>query len=320
MLSDSFRKPDGLLNSRTSCKRNNRLMSFPTECSSNWRLRMKIGKWTDQFFVKKINKKDTISPYLGKKRKALYYVNIRCAGKKALASLWYPNVSNRMVDSEKPLHEDSISSSMGKCTMGKNTEGMESHSVMYHRTSFVDNILSPSEKRFLKLVEQGDIDGLKSLLKIKRQLNFDCCDYRGRRALDIAIKKRNIAMYEFLQQELEISNLHYYCAMLTAVLENDVYIFRNVTQQKGTLKLQKMFLERGYFVKKPHSPHCACDTCCANRKKAGETLTESMSRINTYRTLASPTYLILTTCDPILAAFQLSYELEQLSCELPEHQ
>ncbi|GFY36430.1 transient-receptor-potential-like protein [Trichonephila clavipes] len=244
-----------------------------------------------------------------------------------------------MVDSEKLLHEDSIPSSIGKCTMGKNTEGMESHSVMYHRTSFVDDILSPN----------------------KRQLNFDCCDYRGRRALDIAIKKRNIAMYEFLQQELEISNLHYYCAMLTAVLENDVYILETLLSRvaetdnrkeclkclvgggpeclrylpnvassnltplmvaalEGNIEITKMFLERGYFVKKPHSPHCACDTCCANRKKAGETLTESMSRINTYRTLASPTYLILTTCDPILAAFKLSYELEQLSCELPEHQ
>ncbi|GFS47581.1 hypothetical protein TNIN_74951 [Trichonephila inaurata madagascariensis] len=201
-----------------------------------------------------------------------------------------------MVDSEKLLHEDSIPSSVGKCTMGKNTEGMESHSVMYHRTSFVDDILSPGEKRFLKLVEQGDIDGLKSLLKIKRQLNFDCCDYRGRRALDIAIKKRNIAMYEFLQQELEISNLHYYCAMLTAVLENDVYILETLLSRvaetdkrkeclqclvgggpeclrylpnvassnltplmvaalEGNIEITKMFLERGYFVKKPHSPH-----------------------------------------------------------------
>ncbi|CAL1261675.1 unnamed protein product [Larinioides sclopetarius] len=168
-------------------------------------------------------------------------------------------------------------------------------------------------------------------------------------------------MFEFLLHELKISNLHYYCAMLSAVLENDVYIleilFNRIEETEsvkrclqclvgggpeclrylpevassnltplmvavleGNIEITKMFLERGYLVKKPHFPNCICDTCCGNRAKTGETLTESMSRINTYRTLASPTYLILTTCDPILAAFQLSYDLERLSCNLPEHQ
>ncbi|GIY89980.1 short transient receptor potential channel 4 [Caerostris darwini] len=226
--------------------------------------------------------------------------------------------------------------------------------------SFVDDILSPTEKKFLKLVEEGDIDGLKNLFKTKKQLNFDCCDYKGRRALDIAIKKRDVAMHEFLLQELKISNLHFYCAMLTAVLENDVYFLETLLDRVGktenlehcmqclvgggpqclrylpevassnltplmvaalerNIEITKMFLERGYLVKKPHLPNCIC-TCCATRAKTGETLTESMSRINTYRTLASPTYLILTTSDPILAAFQLSYELEKLSNDLPEHQ
>lgn len=64
----------------------------------------------------------------------------------------------------------------------------------------------------------------------------------------------------------------------------------------------------------------SCKTCCANRAKAGETLTESMSRMNIFRTLASPTYIILTNKDPVYAAFCLSYELEKLCCVLPENQ
>ncbi|KAF8784882.1 Transient-receptor-potential-like protein like [Argiope bruennichi] len=260
-----------------------------------------------------------------------------------------------MAESERLLLDDN------KNSMSKSSANMDSHSLPYHRMSFVDDILSPTEKKFLKLVEQGDIDGLKNLLKTKKQLNLDCCDYKGRRALDISIKRRDITMFEFLLHELKISNLHYYCAMLSAVLENDVYILEilfnrieeteNVKQclqclvgggpeclrylpevassnltplmvaaLEGNIEITKMFLERGYLVKKPHSPNCICETCCTNRAKTGETLTESMSRINTYRTLASPTYLILTTCDPILAAFQLSYDLERLSCNLPEHQ
>ncbi|GIZ03698.1 short transient receptor potential channel 4 [Caerostris extrusa] len=93
-----------------------------------------------------------------------------------------------------------------------------------------------------------------------------------------------------------------------------------VAALERNIEITKMFLKEDIWLKNLIYLIVSLCTCCATRAKTGETLTESMSRINTYRTLASPTYLILTTSDPILAAFQLSYELEKLSNDLPEHQ
>ncbi|XP_015927173.1 short transient receptor potential channel 4-like [Parasteatoda tepidariorum] len=243
------------------------------------------------------------------------------------------------------------------------TESVENteSSYAYHRMSFVDEILNPMDRRFLKLVERGDLEGLRTLFSSGKLPNLDSCDYRGRRALDIAVQARNLELIDYLLNDLDISNIQYYCGILSAVLEKDIYILdillTRVSDNKilegylkclvgggqecirclpqvaasnltplmvasldGNIEITKMFLERGYKVKKPHCPRCTCEKCCITRTNTVETLTESMSRLNTYRTLASPTYLILTSCDPILAAFQLSHELCLISCELPENQ
>lgn len=55
-------------------------------------------------------------------------------------------------------------------------------------------------------------------------------------------------------------------------------------------------------------------------RDSGETLTQSMNRINIYRALTSPTYLLLTSDDPILQAFEMSRKTNKLSLEHPEHQ
>jgi hypothetical protein len=44
-----------------------------------------------------------------------------------------------------------------------------------------------------------------------------------------------------------------------------------------------------------------------------DSLRHSLLRINTYRALASPAWISLTSPDPILSAFQLSWELEHLA-------
>ena len=44
-----------------------------------------------------------------------------------------------------------------------------------------------------------------------------------------------------------------------------------------------------------------------------DSLRHSLLRINTYRALASPAWISLTSPDPILTAFQLSWELERLA-------
>jgi hypothetical protein len=49
-----------------------------------------------------------------------------------------------------------------------------------------------------------------------------------------------------------------------------------------------------------------------------DTVHHSRSRINAFRALASPSLICLTAQDPILLAFQLSWELRRLSFE--EHE
>ncbi|XP_041473271.1 short transient receptor potential channel 3-like [Lytechinus variegatus] len=72
----------------------------------------------------------------------------------------------------------------------------------------------------------------------------------------------------------------------------------------------RLLLERGDDVVKPHHPLCGCTTCL-NRKEF-DPLMHSLSIINAYRALCSEAYISLTSEDPILTAFLLSKELNNL--------
>ena len=56
---------------------------------------------------------------------------------------------------------------------------------------------------------------------------------------------------------------------------------------------------------------CNCQECIKSRSE--DSLRYSKSRINAYRALASPSLISLSSKDPILTAFQLSWELKRLS-------
>lgn len=56
---------------------------------------------------------------------------------------------------------------------------------------------------------------------------------------------------------------------------------------------------------------CGCDECVISRME--DSLRHSRSRINAYRALASPSLIALSSKDPILTAFELSWELRRLS-------
>ncbi|XP_035231951.1 short transient receptor potential channel 4-like isoform X1 [Stegodyphus dumicola] len=232
--------------------------------------------------------------------------------------------------------------------------------LVKQRASHVEDYMSDEEREFLWLVQIGDLEGIKSFLE-SHTINTDCCDYRGQRALDIAVSNRDVELVIFLLDNLAVTTIHYYCAILRAVFENDAIILEmlldraeednrlhshlkelitggsectkclpevvatNMTPTmaasiKGNVETTRILLEKGYCIQKPHSPKCQCREYCSKRCHDGETLTESISRMNAYRALASPTYLILTSEDPILAAFELSQELIKLSKELPENQ
>lgn len=56
---------------------------------------------------------------------------------------------------------------------------------------------------------------------------------------------------------------------------------------------------------------CGCDDCI--RGVLEDSLRHSMSRINSYRALSSPSLIALSSTDPILSAFELSVELKRLA-------
>ena len=70
-------------------------------------------------------------------------------------------------------------------------------------------------------------------------------------------------------------------------------------------------LDRGWVLPMPHDVRCGCDECVTSR--GDDSLRHSRSRINAYRALASPSLIALSSKDPILTAFELSWELRRLS-------
>ena len=56
---------------------------------------------------------------------------------------------------------------------------------------------------------------------------------------------------------------------------------------------------------------CGCDECVSSNET--DSLRHSQSRINAYRALTSPSLIALSSRDPLLTAFELSWELRRLS-------
>lgn len=56
---------------------------------------------------------------------------------------------------------------------------------------------------------------------------------------------------------------------------------------------------------------CGCDKCITASKT--DSLRYSMCRVNEYRALASPSLMALSSANPILTAFKLSWELRRLA-------
>ncbi|KAK9680688.1 Transient receptor ion channel II [Popillia japonica] len=61
---------------------------------------------------------------------------------------------------------------------------------------------------------------------------------------------------------------------------------------------------------------CGCEECLRESKE--DSLRHSLSRVNEYKALASPSLIALSSGDPILTAFQLSWELRNLAFAEPE--
>ncbi|XP_078122870.1 short transient receptor potential channel 2-like [Sander vitreus] len=86
--------------------------------------------------------------------------------------------------------------------------------------------------------------------------------------------------------------------------------------QKDLYDIVNMLTQKGHVIPWPHKISCACLECSNGRQY--DLLKFSLSRINTYRGIASRAYLSITSDDAMLRAFGLSRELRKLSQKEPE--
>ncbi|CAH8586019.1 unnamed protein product [Schistosoma margrebowiei] len=207
----------------------------------------------------------------------------------------------------------------------------------------IEGELTDIERLYLYAAEQGDLGTIKQLTDQANELklNLNCTDTLGRDVLRIAIENEHMELLQFL---VALPKLDLKDCILHAINEDNVIaveIILHAEAERGGKKnlrgllgrfqsssftpdingiilaahrdnyvILKLLLDRGDRIYKPHDLRCACNICTQARRENG--LQHSTLRINTYRALTSPSFIILTSNDPILTAFDLSWELKKL--------
>ncbi|XP_056229271.1 short transient receptor potential channel 4b [Seriola aureovittata] len=203
--------------------------------------------------------------------------------------------------------------------------------------------LSALERAYLGAVEKGDYASVKQALEeaeIYFRINIDCIDPLGRTALLIAIENENLEIIELLLSY----NVYVGDALLHAIRKEvvgAVELLLNHKKPRGekqvppilldkqfsnftpditpiilaahtnNYEIIKLLVQRGVSIPQPHSVRCNCMECVSSSDVDG--LRHSRSRLNIYKALSSPSLIALSSEDPFLTAFQLSWELKELS-------
>ncbi|KAM9788462.1 short transient receptor potential channel 4-like [Neosynchiropus ocellatus] len=220
-------------------------------------------------------------------------------------------------------------------------------------TSFRDRIplrivraeseLSPLEKAYLGAVEKGDYASVKQALEeaeIYFKININCIDPLGRTALLIAIENENLEIIELLLS----FNVYVGDALLHAIRKEvvgAVELLLNHKKPSGGMQVPpilldkqfsdftpditpiilaahtnnyeiiKLLVQKGVSMPQPHEVRCNCVECVSSSDV--DSLRHSRSRLNIYKALSSPSLIALSSEDPFLTAFRLSWELQELS-------
>ncbi|BFF92274.1 transient receptor potential protein [Drosophila madeirensis] len=205
-------------------------------------------------------------------------------------------------------------------------------------------VLSDVEKNFILSCERGDLPGVKKILEEFEgtdKFNINCTDPMNRSALISAIENENFdLMVILLEHNIAVGD-----ALLHAISEEYVeaveellqweetnhkegqpYSWEAVDRSKSTFtvditplilaahrnnyEILKILLDRGATLPMPHDVKCGCDECVTSQ--TSDSLRHSQSRINAYRALSASSLIALSSRDPVLTAFQLSWELKRL--------
>ncbi|CAH1159813.1 unnamed protein product, partial [Phaedon cochleariae] len=175
-----------------------------------------------------------------------------------------------------------------------------------------------------------------------QEFDINCVDPLNRSALISAIENENIDLIKLLLQE----NIQVKDGLLHAIKEEYVeavevllnweedhhkpgeqYTWEKVDRASATFtaditplilaahknnyEIIKLLLDRGATLPMPHDVRCGCDDCVVSSKT--DSLRHSQARINAYRALSSSSLISLSSNDPLLTAFELSWDLRRLS-------
>ncbi|RZF48961.1 hypothetical protein LSTR_LSTR003037 [Laodelphax striatellus] len=226
---------------------------------------------------------------------------------------------------------------------------IEGPGILSHRRPIeMPNLPSPlslEEKKYLLAVERGDAANVRRMIQRshrRRDININCVDSLGRGALNLAIDGENLEMVELLVVmgiDTKDALLHAinaeFVEAVELLLEHEEIIHKEgdpysweradpitatftpditplmLAAHKNNYEILKILLDRGATLPMPHDVRCGCDVCIRDSNE--DSLRHSMSRVNEYRALASPSLIALSSNDPILTAFQLSWDLRNLA-------
>ncbi|XP_023225280.1 transient-receptor-potential-like protein [Centruroides sculpturatus] len=204
--------------------------------------------------------------------------------------------------------------------------------------------IDPKEKLFLEAAERGDKPTMIRCLQPPNPVNVNCTDIIGRSAIQIAVDNENVEIVEILLKEnVKIGDALLYAiregvykivemlinhhSITCDMLSNDWSKSKTPGEESSDyspdispvilaahcnqFEILQLLLSRGAVIEKPHQLSCVCQKC--HEGMHTDSLRHSLFRIHTYRALASPAWMSLTSEDPILTAFKLSWELEHLA-------
>ncbi|KAF8791422.1 Transient-receptor-potential-like protein like [Argiope bruennichi] len=190
---------------------------------------------------------------------------------------------------------DKMYQKMTKCSNNRNLKA--THNLPHHRHRIPIPLeplkdgpsMDPKERIFLEAAERGDKATMIRCLQGPNPVNVNCTNILGRSAIQIAADNENVEIVELLLQQ---ENVKIGDALLYAISEG---VYKIVEMLINHPSITSEMLANGW----------------AKSRLPGEESSDYSPDISP--ALASPAWISLTSEDPILTAFKLSWELEHLA-------